>query len=221
MQPARSLANAYATHPEHVGNRLLQHHKLARAGIVAHGEQPARHPLLDVVVLAAGHRLADHRNEAPGVVQKQSLNRAAETQLLAQVFRLHPHRAAWQLHDRPVGRDDAAQEDVNAHDPFAADDADLDRTFVVRGVDHGHHSVLGKVHRVDLLIRPIHRLTALPCHVLELGQQAPVLGGKERRQDAVPDRSRRGTRAGLVSCRRARQAFRLPRDRPALRRACP
>lgn len=90
----------------------------AVVGIVAHGEQPACHALLDAVVLAAGHRLADHREKRPRVLQEQPLRRAAEPDFLAQVLRLHPHRAARELHDRLVGGGDAAEEDVDADDAF-------------------------------------------------------------------------------------------------------
>jgi hypothetical protein len=131
LKLTRSLANALATRPEHRGHRLVHRHELARAGIVVYGEQPARHALLYVVVLAAGHRLTDHRKKRPRVAQKQPLERAAETHFFPQVFRLHPHRPARELHNRLVGGDDTAQEDIDPHDSFAADDADLNGTPIV------------------------------------------------------------------------------------------
>src|SRR4029453_15730586 len=103
-------------------------------------------------MLAACHRLADYRKKRSRVVQKQALKRTAETRFLPQVLRLHPPRAARELNDRLVGSDDTAQEDIDAHNSLAANDADLDRTPIVRGVDHRDHGFFGKIHGLDFLI---------------------------------------------------------------------
>lgn len=88
---------------------------------------------------------------------------------LPQVLRLHLHRAAGELHDGLVGGNDAAQENI---------DADLDSAPIIHAVDHRNHSFFGKVHVLDLLIRPINKITAFQCHVLELREKALVLRGE-------------------------------------------
>ena len=81
----------------------------------------------------------------------------------------------------------AAQENIDAHHSFAADDTDLDGAPIVHGVDHGNYSFFGEVHVLDFLIRPINDLIAFQYHVLELRQKALVFRGEEGCKDAVPD----------------------------------
>jgi hypothetical protein len=136
--------------------------------------------------------LTNHRKKRARVIQKQSLKRAAEPQCFSQVFRLHPHCAAWELHNRFVGRNDTAQENIDAHKTFATDYADLDGAAIVCGIDHRDHGFFGKVYVLDFLIRPVNDLTGFQLHVLKLGQKVLVLCGKQGGEDTVSDRNMGG-----------------------------
>jgi hypothetical protein len=103
------------------------------------------------------------------------------------------------------------------YDSFAADDADLDGPATLRGVDHRHHGLFRKVHRLDFLIRAINDLAAPQRHVLELGQEALVFGGEERREDACSSPKRR---VALLTARPSRAARAAPRSRARPRAAC-
>jgi hypothetical protein len=74
---------------------------------------------------------------------------------------------------------------------FTPDNAHFERAPIVHDVDHGDHGFFGKIHFLDVLIRPINDLTPRQCHVFELGQKAFVFCGEEGGENAVPDRKRR------------------------------
>src|SRR5690606_30421827 len=120
-----SFGNTLPTHPEHRGNGLVGHFELVRFSAVAHREQPAGETLHHRVMLTASDRLTDHGKQDLCVTQKQALQRAAKTQLLAQLTRLHSHGATGNLHNGLVRRHQRSQKHIDAHHPLVADDSDL------------------------------------------------------------------------------------------------